>query len=288
MIRRRESAQGRNPVFSVPVPSSTSTNMDQFNHIFAHRPEYRIVICKQCQSGIVPANIPTHLGKHHAEFGSTTRREMVEVAKRIPGLAQASDEVVYPPASSRPVPDLPVWTDGFRCTASTGGDVPCGHVRRRLKHMQTHSREAHGWINPQRRGRPAGRERQHEVPWVANVRCQRFFKTGGFQKLFEVGAERGRERGRDGAEAGGSTAAQAKREFETAWATVGEEKKKRAVDGDQNRYEPNAWLNRAGWARHLSGIEREWLVSLARPPDGEKETGLARACAAVERLIFKA
>ena len=67
---------------------------------------------------------------------------------------------------------------------------------------------------------------------MANVRCQRFFKTGGFQKLFEVGAERGRERGRDGAEAGGSTAAQAKREFETAWATVGEEKKKRAVDGD--------------------------------------------------------
>lgn len=57
-----------------------------------------------------------------------------------------------------------------------------------------------------------------------------------------------------------------------------------AVQPDNNRYVPNAWLNRAGWAKHLAGLDREWLGCLVRRPE-RWEKGLKRMCAAVKMVI---
>jgi Orsellinic acid/F9775 biosynthesis cluster protein D len=82
--------------------------MEQLNHIFIHYPEYRIIICKQCKSAIIPAHVKIHLSKNHSEFMPKIRNEIDQVAQNITGLAQTKDDIIYPPASSAPVPHLPV------------------------------------------------------------------------------------------------------------------------------------------------------------------------------------
>jgi len=138
--------------------------MEQFNHIFIHYPEYRIIICKQCQSAIIPANLQTHLNKNHIELQPRTRKEIVKVAEQIAGLARVKEDIVYPPASSAPVPHLPVWTDGFKCTTPKENESPCGHIQRRKKNIKAHNRVAHGWVNPQRSSHHIREDEQHDVP----------------------------------------------------------------------------------------------------------------------------
>jgi hypothetical protein len=42
-----------------------------------------------------------------------------------------------------------------------------------------------------------------------------------------------------------------------------EEKKRRArIEADNDRFEFSARLDQAGWARHLKGLDREWLSTL--------------------------
>ena len=61
----------------------------------------------------------------------------------------------------------------------------------------------------------------------------------------------------------------------------------RRIDADDNRHVPHRWLNRTGWARHLAGIDRSWLLSQTHPPKkGEK--ALAKVCWMVELVIWKA
>jgi hypothetical protein len=141
-------------------------------------------------------------------------------------------------------------------------------------------------VNPQQSSHHIRKDKQHDVPWVANIHCQQFFKTGGFQKLFEVEAEQERIN-EDEIEMSQLVMTQAERDFQSSWTEVEKERETKTVDGEISRYEPNAWLNRAGWAKHLAGIERQWLMSLAWGPRDE-EKGLFQACRAVERLIFKA
>ena len=46
-------------------------------------------------------------------------------------------------------------------------------------------------------------------------------------------------------------------------------------------------MNRAGWAKHLAGLDREWLTHLVRRPE-RWEKALKRVCMAVEMVIWKA
>jgi hypothetical protein len=54
-----------------------------------------------------------------------------------------------------------------------------------------------------------------------------------------------------------------------------------------NRFEANPWLNRVGWAKHLAGLDREWLAETVRKPE-KPERALDKVCWAVETVIWKA
>jgi hypothetical protein len=264
--------------------------MEQFGRIFIHYSEYHVIVCKQCQSAIIPANLQTHLNKNHAELRPKVRKEIVKVAEQIPGLARVKKDIVYPPASSAPVPHLPVWTNGFKCMSKTQNGIQCGHIQRGTRRMKTHNQTVHGWINRRSGGRPRKDDEHYEVPWISNIHCQQFFKTGGFQRLFQVEAEQEEEHIHVNIAAEQLIVKQAQQDFQSSWMAVEERKKKEAVDGEASRYEPNAWLGRTGWAKHLAGIEREWLMKLTWLPQkkNKEERELFQACRAVERLIFKA
>ncbi|KAJ4404428.1 hypothetical protein N0V91_005949 [Didymella pomorum] len=63
-----------------------------------------------------------------------------------------------------------------------------------------------------------------------------------------------------------------------------EKEKNAIVQADADRYDFSEWLSRAGWARHLKGLKRDWLLEMARKPT-PKERGLfntyraGRSCA---------
>jgi len=93
-----------------------------------------------------------------------------------------------------------------------------------------------------------------------------------------------------------------------------EVEKKRGIEENRSRYQPNAWLDFVGWEGHLKGFEKETILSTIRPAinegvveekigrslqgqesslepaeeEGERDRGLAVACTATRRLIRKA
>jgi len=240
--------------------------MDQFDVIFIHFPQYRVIICKECGSAVVPAHLKTHLGTKHTYLTVKTRNCIIQAAAaQIHALAKSEEDVVYPSPTSEPVPHLTVWRDGLKCTADKQDGSQCGHIRRGLQNMQAHCREQHGWMGTRKRGRPEkGRrpeeEGEREVkPWVRDVHCQQFFKTGGFQRLFEVGArpEETRQLARE--QVADPIQQQVEAAFQIATAEVekADKETESAVQPDDNRYVTNAWLNRAGWAKHLAGLDCE-------------------------------
>ncbi|KAF2841770.1 hypothetical protein M501DRAFT_928798, partial [Patellaria atrata CBS 101060] len=59
------------------------------------------------------------------------------------------------------------------------------------------------------------------------------------------------------------------------------------VEPDSDRFIPNTWLDRSGWAKHFAGFDRTWLRSLVQRP-GRHESALTKLCWAVESVIYKA
>jgi hypothetical protein len=66
-----------------------------------------------------------------------------------------------------------------------------------------------------------------------------------------------------------------------------EQERMSQIQANQDRFAFNAWLDRAGWAKHLKGLNREWLLTLTQPP-ARREKALDRVCWAVRIVIWKA
>ena len=168
--------------------------MDQFSTIFNHFPQYRIIVCKECKSGVIPTHFKTHCDTKHKYLTAYTRRDIIQAAGQIEGLAESEKDVVYPNPTSDPVPYLPIQLDGLKCTAVKPDGSLCGYIHRGLENIQRHCRSEHSWENTRKRGRaPKGRQLEVNKLWVEGVHCQQFFKTGGFQRLFEVEAAKSRQ-----------------------------------------------------------------------------------------------
>jgi len=165
--------------------------MDQFNTIFIHFPQYHVVVCKECGFGVVPTHFKTHLSIKHAYLTAKTRNCIIQAtAALIQGLAKSEKDVVYSSSTSELVPHLIVWCDGLKCIVDKQDGSSCGYICCGLHHMQAHCREQHGWTNTKKRGRSSKKQQSgtRKLSWVENVHYQQFFKTGGFQCLFEVEA----------------------------------------------------------------------------------------------------
>lgn len=200
--------------------------------------------------------------------------------------AETEEDVVYPSATLELVADLAIWRDGLKRIADTPDGRPCSYIVRGLQNIQAHCRDEHGWENVRKRGRaPRGRQPEARKTWVESVRCQNFGKAGKLGNLFELGARRERRRGEE--EEGADLI---ERQVEAAFrkATVEMEMADKEADSvvqeDGNTYITNAWLKRAGWAKHLAGFDQEWLAGLVRKPE-KWGKALRRVCSVVEMVI---
>ncbi|KAF2835757.1 hypothetical protein M501DRAFT_1019740 [Patellaria atrata CBS 101060] len=269
--------------------------MDQFNQLFDYASRYGIIICRECRIGCLLTQCSTHLAARHAHLTARSRREMVQFAAGIKGFAMTEDQVVWPVSGSDPIPGLAIYKDGLRCTAkaTTEGLKECGYINRDIRNMKSHCRKEHGWVSKQR-GRPAdGLQPDGEKSWIQGIHCQKFAGAGKLGKLFEVNSQE-EEKKMDAVGRGAQEEeVEISQQLEEMFANISSQLKKAeenlysTVEPDENRFIPNAWLDRTGWAKHLSAFNRAWLRSLVQRPR-RNERALAKLSWAVETVIYKA
>lgn len=253
--------------------------MEQFNAVFEYFPAHRIGVCETHHQAVLQPEIRTHLNSRHKELTPRTRSNVVLATAAYQQWAATEDEVVYPSAASEPIPHLPVFNDGLAC-------VLCGYIRRTKQGIQAHCREMHGWENSGKRGRTyKGCQLEAQIAWRNGVWCQKFQSARRLGRLFEVSQpshSRAPVEDSDMQEAVQVSLSQATERFDAA-----EQKKQAKIQADQDRFQYSAWLNGAGWAKHLKGLDRQWVSTLTRKP-ARGERGLDQVCWAVEMVIWKA
>ena len=97
-------------------------------------------------------------------------------------MVEREEDIIYPDLTLDLVPHLPIWHNGFKCTAVKPDGLLCRYIRRILKDIQKHCYKEYGWKNTQKRSRLLkGRQPEVIKIWVEGVHYQQFFKTEGFQ-----------------------------------------------------------------------------------------------------------
>jgi hypothetical protein len=172
--------------------------------------------------------------------------------------ARGLESFAFPEPSSLAIPELnAAKPNGLKCWS-------CEYVVCHRQLIQEHCRTVHGWENERKKGRPSYKKRlvEPEWSWIPGVHCQQFFKQGPKSGYFEVARGVGVE------------------EIEPQldiWTTVQkvttqrmehiEKKAKESVQEADESAEPNPWLNRVGWIRHLKEKNPERLRAAIEPPD---------------------
>ena len=289
--------------------------MDYFERTFIHLPEYRIIICRQCYFAVVPLQTLPHLKQHHPSIPPPRAKELAIYIQQLPNLAITQDQIQYPYQDSPPIPGLPVFKDGFECIWQIEAEEQCGYICQRVKHIQRHCTQKHGWQNNQKRGRATkeGREyAQANKKWKEGVTYQRFFEYAQWKKYFRV-QELGQEQEGQPISLRAEELVQRGEAFLEEWDREAREEKSKAVIGENsNRYQTTPWLDTIRWESHLKGFEKEAIVETMKPArdetsegdkrrnyrsgqveplhnkEREEDKGLAEACKATQRLIRKA
>ncbi|KAK5989588.1 hypothetical protein PT974_01671 [Cladobotryum mycophilum] len=186
----------------------------------------------------------------------------------------------YPPPIVEPIPFIQQpKDDGLRC-------VECGRVYRQVRRIQEHCRKAHNWVNEwSKGGNVVKRAKQaREVPWITGVRCQRFFQTRAASGWFEVGRDDGEANGQP---ATGESTMERITRIHQEQAERFEASTKEAIRVGNEKMEPNAWLDRVGWAAHLQRLDPIELQE-ATGPIQEHEAVLQKLWESLERVMDQA
>jgi hypothetical protein len=248
---------------------------------FVHLPKYHVVVCtgKECQHAVLPVHIDRHLSSPHHNYNIEQRKQIVQEVQQIPGLIQDGTGLQwfrFPEPSSPAIPELrAVQHDGLKCRT-------CGYICRNQIKMRDHCKSVHKWENNRKKGRPSYKKRQSEPerPWISGVDYQQFFIWGAKSGFFEVMREE---------------VAQERVPVTDVWAKVErmtaerlehiEKKTKASIEEIDDNLEPNPWLKRVGWVRHLKEKDPERLRAAVEPPDVVTEAELHVIIESLGRVV---
>jgi superfamily II DNA helicase RecQ len=237
---------------------------------FHHLAEWQVIVCKECHYAVWPDEIQGHLhGKKHR----IPKKEAGAIANEVeewPGIARYSGEVELPHRIHEPIPELPLYTDGWKCQL---GRDPCPYICRDEKTMKTHWQAQHQWSTRSKPGKPeaieAGNARKRFQQGAKRVYCQRFFRTRYGSHYFEVCQPEDATT----AQIHATTSARAwERVWSRAndyWDLMQEEVRKKIQKGTADEVSP--WLKRTGWIEYLEGCDRDDLLESIREPSIDED-----------------
>jgi hypothetical protein len=148
--------------------------------------------------------------------------------------------------------------------------------------IQKHCKEVHQWKNDQKKGRLSYMKRQSKVErlWISEVHCQQFFIQGHKKQLFEIMREK---------------ELQEQESKPDIWTTVQkitnqrmehiEKKAKESIQEADDNAEPNPWLRRVGWVRHLKEKNPERLRTAVEPANASEEPELQVIIESFQRVV---
>ena len=123
-----------------------------FARWFRYLPQYRIIVCVDCHTAVVPDHIAAHLRRNHAGVPKQEQRLAQVFADGLENVARDLANVRFPQPEEPPCSEIPVQQDGLRCTGIGENGQQCRYVVVSKRMIQRHCREAHGWQNEQKRG----------------------------------------------------------------------------------------------------------------------------------------
>lgn len=259
--------------------------MDDFQSVFEHLPQHRIIRCRKCRYAPIPKQVPRHLGDHHAHLSAEHRRSIAESVLSLLDLAHVAADVIYPLPGDPPVSGFPVYYDGFSCHASDR----CQYVCRNRAGIKKHSKDEHGWVNQQKRGGDPRLKQPDPTNkiWKSNRACQRFFKVGDWQRYFEVAVPRSTDSGTAGKNVTKSFFLKQKESLRSSK----EEASKAAnrVQGFESHCSTVVpWLRTTGIAAHIHGLKKDEIHSAFALPAAREECVLQCILESTERMLRKA
>ena len=262
--------------------------MDQFIHL----PEFRVIICRKCKYAVLPTQIDAHFTAQRPHgFKKQERERIIRKVAEIDGLilheeALKQCEFPFTVDTSEPIPALGVpKTNGKRCTYGVERGEVCPYVCSSRQQIQEHNREQHGWKSTNKGGQPKKGTPKTipQVPWRSGVSYQRFFVQGPKSGFFEVRGTGDQLSG----EAEETQWQKLEKAIDHGMLKVDDVQRRKIKATDESK-EPNPWLRRTGWARHLGRFDREELRALVRPVEAEKEPELVTVHKAFQQLIREA
>lgn len=123
--------------------------------------------------------------------------------------------------------------------------------------------------------------------WVEDVVCQKFHSAGRLGQLFAVSQPQSSQYIVDTEDQDIQHAMTVSLSQATSELALMEKQRQDRIEADQDRFQFNAWLDRAGWAKHLKGFDRSWLLTAVEKPK-PTEKALKRVCWALQMVIYKA
>ncbi|KAF9882584.1 hypothetical protein FE257_006232, partial [Aspergillus nanangensis] len=226
-----------------------------------------IMICRQCQYGVWPAEIERHLKRQH-QLSEKTVRPIIETIQQWTELAPNRESIQIPHILDDPVPIVPCHFNGFQCQRNLPINQTCDFIASTERALRLHWREIHQWSQFERRGQVSYKQRA-----VREAEFQRSFQRVSYQRVFPS-----RENshyihirfphGRQSPPPPPDQAQQAVDAVWAAWEQAQVQQAHQPIEPDEI-HDANPWLRRTGWPKLLQGITGpDLLRSVATPePD---------------------
>jgi RecQ family ATP-dependent DNA helicase len=233
---------------------------------FTHLVEYALAVCKECQHGVLPSQIKSHVQRAHP----AKRKQAKAIAEDVgswAGLIQYAGELEVPSHMIEPIHQLPVYQDGLMCQLAPDR---CRQIFRSEGAMKKHWRVAHEWSPAAKGGHPTWVEqkdiRDRINQYCKKVHCQRLLVQGQGSQYFQV------HQPGDGGLAvvpvdGDAVWAQVGEKMARVWADIETRAQNTIQEGEQD--EVNPWLERTQWLPYLVGMERPELMACIKEPVAE-------------------
>ncbi|KAK3613862.1 hypothetical protein LTR56_027628 [Elasticomyces elasticus] len=241
--------------------------------------QHRVWICITCRHAVWPQEIVRHFrNKKKHDIPKVEQQQMREKILGAPyDAVDDPDEFIMPSQVIEAIPHLTLHEDGYRCCVED-----CHTIRSSVVDIRKHCRTAHNQTIHRHRGKPttAGRRAastRRDQMWRSVARYQRFFASREHSQYFEVRLP--------ARTAHAAEASDIDQRINTEIARIQGSSQRAKEEADRN-IEPgevsdaNQWLERAQFAKYLSGYEWETLMALIDRPETEFEP--------VEYIMWKA
>jgi superfamily II DNA helicase RecQ len=241
------------------------------------------MICCLCHHVVFDGQLSTHLrdtqhtAERHSQHVPLFQQYYQQFPERIPHYrALVIPQEPIPPISQLMPPRYPT----YQCN-----HPHCHWIGESIQWIHHHSRQVHGWKNPQKRGRPRSQTPSQSpatMPWTV-VASQQFIPKGRGSQRFAIEDD----------------ATTTIPHPTTVTPDIAQQAMKQEImhreqqieAAEQARIRPheprevNPWVARMGWADHLLDEHRGALRALLEPPDPEKEPVLAQMDERFHRIV---